>query len=104
MSCFVSQKEKQQAVEVMESILKPIMNYLNNDTKEIVSNALGVLREADVTEDADIKKWNVIADKIEFLLIKVGQEDRQFKPGEFIKYKPTDVANIIRDNVLELEG
>lgn len=104
MSIFVSIREKRRVCEKMDDILRPIMRYVDEETREELKTGLQVIREADVEEGADIEKWNVIADKIQGLLIEVGQHDyKKFHLGETIKYDPVEVADIIRDNALKLE-
>ena len=40
--------------------------------------------------------------KIELLLIETGQHDPKFRLGEFIKYSPCEVAEILRKHKDEL--
>lgn len=103
MSAFPSRREKRRTVEAFDGVLMPLMPYLNDETKELIKNGMSVMRDADVVEEADVEKWNRAADKIHRLLIDVGQNDPQFKLGEFIKYRPDEVADIIRDNAVKLE-
>lgn len=103
MSVFSSRREKRRTVEAFDGVLMPLMPYLNDETKELIKNGMSVMRDAEVVEEADIEKWNRAADKIHMLLIDVGQHDPQFHLGEFIKYRPDEVADIIRDNAVKLE-
>ena len=43
-------------------------------------------------------------DKIEAILVTVGQRDRRFKLGETIRYSPSEVAKILREHKDELEA
>ena len=40
-------------------------------------------------------------DEIEMILIEYGQNDRQFKLGETIKYSPSDVGRILEEQIHE---
>lgn len=41
--------------------------------------------------------------KIELILIEEGQHDERFKLGDFIKYAPFEVAEILRKHIDELQ-
>lgn len=41
--------------------------------------------------------------RIELILIKEGQQDKRFKWGDFIKYAPYEVAEILRKHFDELQ-
>ena len=45
-----------------------------------------------------------LIDKIESILVEHGQHDPQFKLGEWIKYTPHDVSNILREEMEKMEG
>jgi hypothetical protein len=44
---------------------------------------------------------NFTPDEIEMILIEYGQNDRQFKLGETIKYSPSDVRRILEGQIHE---
>lgn len=50
------------------------------------------------------KSIDALIDKITDILIDVGQHDKRFKLGEWIKYSPSEVRKILQDHKDELKS
>lgn len=47
---------------------------------------------------------DALIDKITDILVDVGQHDKRFKLGEWIKYSPSEVRKILQDHKDELKS
>lgn len=73
-------------------------NWANNDidNANVIKWVKGIYKmgfERGVSRCKGMKGFT--PDEVENILIEVGQQDRQFKLGEIIKYSPNDVRKIL---------
>jgi len=73
-------------------------NWANNDidNANVIKWIKGIYKmgfERGVSRCKGMKGFT--PDEVENILIEVGQQDRQFKLGEIIKYSPNDVRKIL---------
>ena len=59
-------------------------------------------RQTEPAKQRDVKALEELIRKIELILIEEGQHDKRFKWGDFIKYAPYEVAEILRKHSDEL--